>query len=295
MELVDNSFSNTPKGQSILAWLLDRGLTNKIMREAGLRWNGTHIVIPIRDEHGNMLFNKYRRDPERFTGAKYVYETGATAQLYGIEDLSIAQKVIICEGEFDALLLRSKGFFSYSSTGGAGTFFEEWCPLFANKEVTVIFDNDAAGAQGSYRICRMIPHARYVRLPSSVGEHGDITDYFVKLGKTTIDFERLLSSGQQLPPEPPAPKSRPVRKIDGTRLAQAKAYPLWDLIGAKKNHSGKIQCPFHNESTPSFQVYPTNKWYCFGCSRRGDTIDFVVLKLGIPMSEAITVILNKFK
>ena len=295
MNTVDNSFFETPKGQSILKWLLDRGLTNKIIREAGITWNGTHIVIPIKDIDGNVLFNKYRRDPERFTGPKYVYETGASAHLYMAEDLSVSQKVIICEGEFDCLALRSRGFIAVSSTGGAGTFFEEWAALFTGKDVTVVFDNDAAGAKGSYRICRMIPHARFVRLPSSVGEHGDITDYFVKLGKTTEDFERLLAFGQQLPSEPEAPKKRPVKKIDGTHLAQAKLYPMWDLVGSKPNHSGKIRCPLHNESTPSFHIYPTNKWYCFGCGKGGDTVDFIVLKLGIPMSEAITVILNKFK
>ena len=35
-------------------------------------------------------------------------------------------------------------------------------------------------------------------------------------------------------------------------------------------------CPFHNEKTPSFVVYPdTQSFYCFGCGAAGDTINFV--------------------
>ena len=35
-------------------------------------------------------------------------------------------------------------------------------------------------------------------------------------------------------------------------------------------------CPFHNEKTPSFTVYPeTSSYYCFGCHAGGDVITFI--------------------
>lgn len=35
-------------------------------------------------------------------------------------------------------------------------------------------------------------------------------------------------------------------------------------------------CPFHNEKTPSFTVYPeTQSYYCFGCGAGGDVITFI--------------------
>ena len=46
-------------------------------------------------------------------------------------------------------------------------------------------------------------------------------------------------------------------------------------------------CPFHNESTPSFVIYPDNSFYCFGCQAHGDAIDFMKLIKGCSFKEAI--------
>ena len=36
-------------------------------------------------------------------------------------------------------------------------------------------------------------------------------------------------------------------------------------------------CPFHNERTPSFTVFPATKsFYCFGCGAGGDAISFIM-------------------
>lgn len=39
--------------------------------------------------------------------------------------------------------------------------------------------------------------------------------------------------------------------------------------------SRKVLCPFHEESTPSFHVYPDNTWHCFGCRKGGDVVQFL--------------------
>ena len=36
-------------------------------------------------------------------------------------------------------------------------------------------------------------------------------------------------------------------------------------------------CPFHQESNPSFKVFPKTQTYqCFGCNSHGDAFDFVM-------------------
>lgn len=47
-------------------------------------------------------------------------------------------------------------------------------------------------------------------------------------------------------------------------------------------------CPFHNEKTPSFYVYPeTQSYYCFGCGSGGDVITFIKNIENIDYVEAV--------
>ena len=48
-------------------------------------------------------------------------------------------------------------------------------------------------------------------------------------------------------------------------------------VSLKKRGSTYVGlCPFHNEKTPSFTVYPeTQSFYCFGCGTGGDTVTFI--------------------
>ena len=47
-------------------------------------------------------------------------------------------------------------------------------------------------------------------------------------------------------------------------------------------------CPFHNEKTPSFTVYPeNNSFYCFGCGAGGDVISFVRRMENLDYIEAV--------
>lgn len=53
---------------------------------------------------------------------------------------------------------------------------------------------------------------------------------------------------------------------------------LSPYVSLKRRGSNLVGlCPFHNEKTPSFTVYPENgSYYCFGCGKGGDIITFTM-------------------
>lgn len=47
-------------------------------------------------------------------------------------------------------------------------------------------------------------------------------------------------------------------------------------------------CPFHNEKTPSFTVFPATKsFYCFGCGAGGDVVSFIMREENLDYREAL--------
>lgn len=64
-----------------------------------------------------------------------------------------------------------------------------------------------------------------------------------------------------------------------------------NYYGLKPDKNQRLCCPFHDDKTPSFQVYPkTGTWTCFSSNCNagsGDQVDFIMKKEGITKHEAI--------
>jgi DNA primase len=62
----------------------------------------------------------------------------------------------------------------------------------------------------------------------------------------------------------------------------------------KSGKSLKGLCPFHNERTPSFYVFPeAQTWHCFGCNEGGDVFTFVEKQQGLEFREALLYLAEK--
>ena len=144
------------------------------------------ITIPVRDMNGNVVFMKLRKDPFLESDRPKYMSTGGEASIFNVDVLKDKpDQLVICEGEFDCMVLRAFGIPAISSTAGAGTFKVEWIEkLTSVRHLYICFDNDEAGEQGANELIEKLSEALpstsvlKINLPHEVGEHGDITDYF---------------------------------------------------------------------------------------------------------------------
>lgn len=187
--------------ERIKNWLNARGISDTIIASYGIHYREApapgYIVIPVHGADGQVLFNKYRRDPDSEEGPKYRNEKGAVNALFGAQHVATdTGPVVLCEGEFDCLTLRSQGFRAYTGTGGSSTFNASWSSHFEGERIHIVFDHDEPGIKGAYKVHNLLHGSTISWLPKEVGDHGDVTDYFTKLKKTPADFSALLEDGR---------------------------------------------------------------------------------------------------
>jgi hypothetical protein len=225
IELVEKCHLALPP--HIREYLHKRGLSDAVIDEYKLGYGQFYrkqwITIPIKDIYGNYSFFKLRQDPV-FGNDKITYPKGVEAQLYDWENLTKPNTpLVICEGEMDRLLLLSKGVLAITSTHGAMTFKDEWAEKIPkNTKVYICFDYDEAGKKGSERVAKIVENrgneTHIITLPEEVGEAGDITDYFMKLGGSVND---LFSKYAKPYPE----------RIDVTQFSPMSSEQLVDTLG----------------------------------------------------------------
>jgi DNA primase len=292
--------------ERIRTYLNGRGIPNSEIDRRVLGWNGVRITIPVFDKKGICAFFRLAKDPDDSSDApKMLSLRGSHIALYGWETLRLEpQRVLICEGEFDRLVLEANGFPAVTSTGGAATFIPEWADAFSNiPEVYVCFDRDPVGYEGMMGVGRLIARAKLIELPEEVGDSGDVTDFFVRLGKTGQDFEELLATATSVS----APDVPPESEITGSEQSKRRAMreeidrlkrevPIQSVIepAVELRPSGSTLvglCPFHEDHRPSFTVFPSQgTFYCFGCRAHGDALTFLQKAEHLSFFQALDVL-----
>jgi hypothetical protein len=177
-------------------WLLLReaGIPAAVAYERLLGWDGKHITIPVFSYDRSVLFFERAKWGENDL-LEIVPQQRAKVALYGTHLLrSAPARVILTEGITESLVLAGQSFAALSSTGTGVFFKEEWLPFLRGvREVFVCFRRTEEGLKQAEEIASLIPQAIVVHLPEEVGEGGGVGDFFVRLGRSRLDFLRLLS------------------------------------------------------------------------------------------------------
>lgn len=129
-----------------------RGLSPFTLHQAKIGWDGRHFKIPVFSPERE-LWNVRTWDPEPQDERRKIWSVRGMgrARLYPASLLETAEPgdaILLCEGEWDALLAIQHGFLAVSRTDGAGKpWREEWNVAFAGLRVFMCHDLDAAGLE----------------------------------------------------------------------------------------------------------------------------------------------------
>ena len=188
----------------IRSYLNGRGipdeLINKFKLGQGTFYGKEWITIPVKDLNGNYPLIKLRKLPDDNSDSPkmLVYPKGAGHYLYNIEAIKENSALVICEGEFDCLVLLANGIPAITSTGGCTTFKEEWLEYIKGLDkVTVCFDKDEPGKKAASEFVKRLidldsPEVFKIDLPDDMKEgHKDITDFFIHERRSKEDFLNL--------------------------------------------------------------------------------------------------------
>ncbi|MCY4653915.1 MAG: CHC2 zinc finger domain-containing protein [Dehalococcoidia bacterium] len=80
----------------------------------------------------------------------------------------------------------------------------------------------------------------------------------------------------------------PIERLKTAYDLQAMA----ESFGFKFKVRGKLRTarcllPSHEDTNPSFAIYPDQRFHCFGCNMHGDVLDLVALMTNNTLSEAL--------
>ena len=100
-----------------------------------------------------------------------------------------------------------------------------------------------------------------------------------------VDLERSIPDVEGLGARGDYPRARHprARAAEADRLLEiAPREYVERLSGRNVGRDRKVQCPFHDDRSPSLHVFdePERGWFCFGCGRGGSIYDFAGLLWG---------------
>lgn len=179
-----------------------RGLWTKTADYFEIGWDrsAAAYTIPVRDKDGKLInVRRYQLRPPQ--GRRKIWGiTGHNgAELYPFSAIKkVDKEIIVCEGEFDAIICNQYNFRAVTRTSSARSWKADWNAIFKGLIVYVCHDCDSPGQSANRKVARQLARVaaevRIVRLPYPITEdHGrDITDWWMDHDFDRDGFRRLL-------------------------------------------------------------------------------------------------------
>jgi len=267
----DNDFSVWDRCEAALTkthfeMYLRRGIRPEAIRQHRIGYRGDGLAYPV-TLYG-VLCDIRTYDP---TGKpKMRSRKGASPLLFPFDLwLDDPRPTLLVGGENDAIIARQEGFNALSVTGGEGSFPDILITAFKGRTVYICYDCDEAGRNGAVSVAYKLKEAGATVYIVNLGLPGtkddkDITDFFVKHGKTAADVQALMD------------QAKPYTEED-YRQDKEERYPAVDLwrvpegryagrrISSRVIISGVYDQPMHVPSAVEWECRGAEE--CTACER----------------------------
>ena len=189
-----------------------RGLTESTAKAFKLGTYNNQIAFPYY-KFDTIVGYKLRQPIAKPTGAKMTNIKGSKPYLFGSQNVIPGEELIICEGEFDAMVIYQCGYRNVVSIGAGAnsikTIFEQAREFLSNfKNIIIVSDNDEAGNKmdrdATDILSKFKCNGRPVKarlIDKKIYALNDINDEYYKFGeekiKKIIDSARFKIEGRR--------------------------------------------------------------------------------------------------
>jgi len=178
-----------------------RGLERSTAIRYGLGWDGKRRVytIPVRSARGS-LWNVRRYTPHAPEGRRKIWGIrghNAPRLFPAAALIPYDLPIIICGGEWDALITLQNGFICVTRTAAEHVWKPEWNDYFSNRDVYLCHDMDEMGRIANGRVKKELePVANFVKViqlpyPFQAKHGNDLNDFWLD-GGTPARFQEMM-------------------------------------------------------------------------------------------------------
>lgn len=191
-----------------------RGIPWRSLRNDSLAFDEdrNRWLIPVANGHGSVSNLLQWNVPENGEKSPLMSMPGCSMHLRGIEDVKPGDTILICEGYWDEVALKSLleeagiSGFSVVSAPGSNTFKDEWVKFLLNRDVVLLYDNDKSGRQGIELVTKKLAgkarSIRSIHWPKGTADRYDVRDFCRDHGgspaKAWRELCKLFSSGKTI-------------------------------------------------------------------------------------------------
>lgn len=185
-----------PARSGVRDYLRKRGLTTETIDRFQLGYSSDMdgVTIPYFSATGKLVMLKIRRlgnQKPKYLTLGHDYPLESATHIFNVAAV-VKPNLVICEGEFDAMILAQEGLNAISVPGANA--WQDFYGLLLPKRATLLMDPDDAGTRAAHEIRKAASRYGKTLLIGKLTD-GDVTETYIRGGGIT-EIQEAISAAQ---------------------------------------------------------------------------------------------------